>query len=387
MIGEEAARDRAFAVTAIRERLVHGNHCPIRPLSTRLPFDYHRVPGEARVLVAKGMGRLLLRRLRVEKRSPSTYADNDTDLLIARLAAATAGATWMWPGGRATCLVISHDIDGPDQAAGIQMFRSAAEQRGLRATFSVVGAHVGRYDTELRDLRRAGHEIALHDVAHDNRIAFLDRARIIARLASARAFLHDHGIRGFRSPSWYTSLALWTALEEIGFAYDMSVLDTYSFFEPSRNYGVASAFPYRVGGLTILPNTIPLELAWLWGVPVEDTLTYWRPKFDWLARNGGLIMIGVHPDRWWTGGQRAFGAYTACLDYVLETHRPACLTAGEVQAHFAREGERGATMLLEGAPPLAVARLGPGTWTSGRRVEDPFERRAVDAPLGREDGP
>ena len=71
--------------------------------------------------------------------------------------------------------------------------------------------------------------------------------------------MEEHGIEGFRSPSWYTSPQLWRALKRMGFCYDMSVVDSWPFFDRSRNFGVASIFPFRYGGLTIVPNTISYD--------------------------------------------------------------------------------------------------------------------------------
>jgi hypothetical protein len=101
----------------------------------------------------------------------------------------------------------------------------------------------------------------------------------------------------------------------MGFCYDMSALDSWPFFDRSRNFGVASIFPFRYGGLTIVPNTIPYDgPPRMCGYRVGEILTFWKPKLDWIARNGGLIMLNVHPDRWWSGTAKSAAMFGKVVD-------------------------------------------------------------------------
>jgi peptidoglycan/xylan/chitin deacetylase (PgdA/CDA1 family) len=345
----------------IRVRLLEGNSCSLPPLTNKLPFPYHFIPGDVRMWLGRLLFSRNLKKLRTQQRQPGSYADNSTDLLISALAGETdlQLPTWQWPEGKSCALVVSHDIDTPGQEKGVELLRAAAEKRGLRSTFSFVGSNLKGYEPLIRDLRSAGHEIALHDMHHDNRVAFLAEAEVVARLLPLKEAREAHGIVGFRSPSWYTSAALWRGLDKVGFQYDMSVLDSWPFFDPDRNFGVASLFPFSANGLVILPNTVPYDdTPWFCGYNIESILAFWKPKLDWIAGNQGLIMLNAHPDRWWSGSKRAAEMFGQTLDYILDQHEPARLRAIDVANHFRAESVRGATIALAGDPRLEIPRHG-----------------------------
>lgn len=342
----------------IRFQLLEGHCCPTPSVTSRLPFPYHWIPGDVRMWLGRMLFQKNLKRLRSESRFPRAYADNQTDRLITEYIEPMSGLPrWDWPQGARCALVVSHDVDTAGQTRGIEYLRKISEARGIRGTFSFVGETLEHYESLIRDLRAAGHEIALHDLHHDNRVAFMDTRSIVARLSPLREKLAAHGIRGFRSPSWYTSPALWSALRELGFAYDMSVLDSWPFFDPARNFGVASLFPFLADGLAILPNTVPYDdTPWFCGYPVQEILAFWKPKLDWIAANHGLIMINAHPDRWWSGNARAAEMLGRTLDDILEHHEPVVLRGIDAAHHVFAESARGAMSVVEGTPELQVPR-------------------------------
>ena len=72
---------------------------------------------------------------------------------------------------------------------------------------------------------------------HDNKIAFLDREDIAARLDGARDRIEGLGARGFRSPSLLRSAALYDVLED-RFEYDGATANSArwrSFPAPSES--------------------------------------------------------------------------------------------------------------------------------------------------------
>jgi len=143
----------------------------------------------------------------------------------------------------------------------------------------------------------------------------------------------------------------------LGFRYDMSVLDSWSFFDSSRNYGVGTLFPYRVDGLTILPNTIPFDdVPRFCGYAVSDIFSFWKPKLEWIARNEGLIMLNAHPDRWWSGSADAAAVFDRSIGYVLENFDPARLNAGGLAEHLNTQFARGALIALGDSPKLEIPR-------------------------------
>ena len=344
---------------AIRRNLLLGQLTDERPLSERSPIPYHWIPGRLRILLAKIVFQGHVRAMREDVgRRPQSYLDNTTDQLARHLAPNTGTEpVWRWPEGRRCALVLSHDTDTGGQERGISILLDVASRWGMPSTFSFVGRYLDGYGRFLGELKDRGVEVALHDLVHDNQIAFLDQKAIIDRLSPLAKWQAQLGIEGFRSPSWYCSPVLWHSLEQLGFLYDMSALDTWPFFSRGANHGVASWFPFIVDGLVVIPNTIPFELPWFCGYNKRDTLNFWKPKFDAIAHAEGLIMFNAHPDPWYCGNQRAAECLAACLDYIIETHDPALMSARQVAKHALAMARDGAMLQISGHPSLMVPRL------------------------------
>lgn len=132
-------------------------------------------------------------------------------------------------------------------------------QHGVRATFFVLGWVAQRTPTLIRELHRAGHEIACHGLTHELvykqtpelfRSETRESKNVIEDLIGVR-------VRGYRAASYsITAQSLWALdiLHELGFEYDSSIF-------PVRHdvYGIpgASRRPFRVadGRLLEVPLT------------------------------------------------------------------------------------------------------------------------------------
>jgi polysaccharide deacetylase family protein (PEP-CTERM system associated) len=127
-------------------------------------------------------------------------------------------------------------------------------RHGVRATFFVLGWVAERAPALIRQLHRAGHEIACHGLTHElvyKQTPELFRAET---LQSKRAIedLIGTRVRGYRAASYsITSQSLWALdiLQELGFDYDSSIF-------PVRHdlYGIpgASRQPFAVAGGRLL---------------------------------------------------------------------------------------------------------------------------------------
>ena len=328
-----------FEVAAdwIRARLLTGSAATVPSVTTRAPFPYHWIPGTVRMRV---MNRLLLgafRRARRDVRFPDLYAENGLDLVASRRGDRPANG-WRWPEGRGCAFVLSHDTDTCRESSEIRRLADLSRALDLRSTFMFVGRCIERYGELMRELTRDGFEVGLHDVVHDNRVAFLPEERIRERLGGwCRTWGRELGVSGYRSPSWYVSPALWRALDDLGFSYDCSVQDTHFLHDSWCNLGAATYYPFVVGNLVVMPNTIPFDMPWALGVDKAETTRFWRPKIDHIAARGGLIMINAHPARWFCGNDDGVAALEECARYVLERHRPWCATAAQIAEHVRGE--------------------------------------------------
>jgi polysaccharide deacetylase family protein (PEP-CTERM system associated) len=147
-------------------------------------------------------------------------------------------------------------------------------EHGFKATFFVLGWIAERNPSLIREISKAGHEIASHGYGHQ-RVTFLSRSEFRADIQRSREVIEDAcGIRvnGYRAPTFsITRQNLWALqiLAEEGFVYDSSIF-------PIRHdhYGIPDAprFPHRrqlEGGLSILE--FPISTARIAGINLPVT--------------------------------------------------------------------------------------------------------------------
>lgn len=225
---------------------------------------------------------------RQRRRSGSVWPINE--------AAAQRPEWWSgWPEGKQFAFVVTHDVEGQK---GMERSRALAElemQLGFRSSFNFVPE--GEYDTPL-SLRSflAGHgfEIGVHDLHHDGTL-YRSKADFIAGASRINEHLKRWQAIGFRSAFMFHDLE-W--LKELSVLYDASTFDTDPF-EPQPD-GANTIFPFWVGrsdgsGYVELPYTLAQDST-LFLVLGEKTNHIWKRKLDWVARNGGLALVNVHPD-------------------------------------------------------------------------------------------
>jgi polysaccharide deacetylase family protein (PEP-CTERM system associated) len=122
-------------------------------------------------------------------------------------------------------------------------------ERGVRATFFVLGPVAEQYPDLVRQIDAAGHELAVHGYWHQ-RVDRLDPERFageLDRAVQALSPLASQPVVGHRAP--YFSIddhSLWAleVLSESGFRYDSSFFPTRSML---YGYPGAPRFPCRVG--------------------------------------------------------------------------------------------------------------------------------------------
>jgi len=233
---------------------------------------------------------------------------------------------------------MTHDIDTKEGMKAAGPVLDEMLELGLKPCFILV-AHGYEWDTGFCDaVRASGGEIALHGDTHDNRIAYESPATIGERLDSCREVIRRHGIQGFRSPSLLVSDALY---EELGsrFAWDSSVpdTDTDTLLGPRR--GCGTIFPYRRGGILVLPTTMPADdRLLLMGHEGLDLLSVLRRKWAYVSQAGGLCHFLTHPEPHLFGRKLLRDLYRALLEEIQAEGDAWVATPSEVAAYW-REAE------------------------------------------------
>jgi hypothetical protein len=328
--------DLAFDPGVAVERLVReGLFSARRPASARLPFHYHRVPPRLRRLLRD----LMTRRAGDAAEGypswpiePSVEAARRIWLHAARAADPSLRLPWRWPDAKRFALCLTHDVDTEAGLAASLEFAAEEEERGLRGCFYLVASAYPLDDGRVAELAAHGAEVGLHDLAHDNRLAFLPGDEIAERLDRALEAVDGLGVRGFRSPSMLRSPALYAALRG-RFLYDSSVPDTGLL--PERN-GCATVFPFEVDGLPVVPLTVPPDGQLLSrGLQPAEVLAAWIAKCEWIAGVGGCAVHLTHPEPGFSAGAAMRPVLNGFLDWVRDRDDAWRALPADVAAHAA----------------------------------------------------
>ncbi len=200
-----------------------------------------------------------------------------------------------WPAGKQFAVVLTHDVESSRGQEQVPSLMELEQDLGFRSTFNFVPE---RYpiDDDLREhLRANDFEIGVHGLYHDGLLyQSLDVFR--QRAGQINRYLKEWQAVGFRSPAMHHNLD-WIHLLNI--EYDMSTFDTDPF-EPQAD-GVGTIFPFWVqnprqfSGYVELPYTLPQDFT-LFVLMQEKSIRIWKRKLDWIARNGGMVLLNTHPD-------------------------------------------------------------------------------------------
>ncbi len=154
----------------------------------------------------------------------------------------------------------------PRVGPNVERLLALLDRHRVKATFFVLGWVAERHPDLVRQVHRAGHEIASHGY-HHRLIYHQCRQRFREDAGGSKKLLEDitgEAVAGYRAPTYsITRQTLWALdiLAELGFQYDSSIF-------PVRHdrYGIPGAprFPYRfrtAGGRSLVelpPTTISL---------------------------------------------------------------------------------------------------------------------------------
>ncbi len=196
------------------------------------------------------------------------------------------------------------------------------EQRyGFVSSFNFVPERYNVSPALRAKLESEGFEVGVHGLNHDGKL-YSSREEFRRRAHKINRYIEQWGTVGFRSPAMHNNLE-W--IKDLNIEYDASTFDTDPF-EPQPD-GQYTIFPFYVegdanrSGYVELPYTLPQDFT-LYVILQEKDPSIWQRKLDWIARNGGMALVNIHPDYIHFGsgrpGNEEFPAnvYASFLDYV-----------------------------------------------------------------------
>jgi peptidoglycan/xylan/chitin deacetylase (PgdA/CDA1 family) len=216
--------------------------------------------------------------------------------------------------------------------AGLARILPILERHHVRATFFATGVFAQARGDLLGALAEAGHEIAVHGLAHPDDYGRMDAATAVDRLRAARALVESavgRSVRGVRTPHLRPCPAV--RLRAAGFVYDASPHPTWV---PTRYNGLGlPRRPWREDGLLRLPISV------LPGLRLPISFVWYRAAGASLRRLGcataawgaPYLQLYFHP--WEAEAIRAHGApawlavrcgepFLAALDALLDWAAP-----------------------------------------------------------------
>jgi peptidoglycan/xylan/chitin deacetylase (PgdA/CDA1 family) len=334
-------RENAARAIKVSGKAAH-NHLRLRaaytdrpPLSSRLPFSYRVVPGWARRLAARGVGRMRRRQAGRWAAFPGWPIDLSADFVADLEGAARPPLAE----GR-TPVVLTHDLDSPEGVRNLaRYFLGIEEKVGARSCNYVVPCAWPLDYVLLDEVQRRGHEIGIHGYDHSNKTPFADTAERQRRLEAARPLAQRYGAVGYRAPSLARTEMLIRDVARL-YRYDSSIPTAGGLF-PVPNNGCASARPWRLHGIWEIPITLPRDgsLRFLGYSPAEIG-RLWRETAETVARSGGVVCLLTHCETGFSGNALMLAVYEdflkwAASDMRFQFFRPSDLIARLDQSAFA----------------------------------------------------
>jgi len=200
-----------------------------------------------------------------------------------------------WQDGKKFAFVLTHDVELQGGHDKCKELLELEKKLGFKSSFNFVPE---RYSVsrELRDfITENGFEVGVHGLNHDGKL-FSNKKIFDSRAEKINKYLKEWNAVGFRAPAMHHNLE-W--INELNIEYDLSTFDTDPF-EPQSD-GVGTIFPFLVEGNGInnsyveLPYTLVQDFTLFVLIKAKST-DIWKEKLDWVAENGGMVLVNVHPD-------------------------------------------------------------------------------------------
>lgn len=255
-----------------------------------------------------------------------------------------------WPDGARAVICVTVHMDGPAVEAGrkqnglgiyskgryaarrgVPRHLDILERHGVAATFFMCGYDAELYPELMRDVHRAGHEIAAHGYQHegvdlgDEEPALLEKTHRILSDCIGKAPV------GWCSPSGRKSALTLPTLQRLGYFYDASEKDDDLPYLATIGGEVADDF-------LILPNnTVSLDDAPLFTQgqsTAAEACENWVEELQALTETDGYVHFTVHPRAGYGSGTPA---RSAAFDRFLATAKTIpglrFMTLGELARH------------------------------------------------------
>ena len=289
-----------------------------RPLFTRLPFAYYRVPVFLRnFLFAK------LAKQKKDPGYPSYPFDYGVDMLrhvflhSLKQKVGTVPYVHFWPGENEFAMTFSHDLDTASSFKCLESIREVEKEYGVNSSWYVVSRRYKIDFKKLKWLEKDGCEIGVHGYNHDGKLPYLKTGKIEKRLNYSLNKLRSFNVSGFRSAQLQRNERFLRILSK-HFDYDSTMPDVDYRSPVDVRSGVCTVFPYFVNRMVELPLSLPQDfrLKYTFNYSKKEYLDAWKNKLEYIRQVGGLAVLNTHPDDYLTGSPEGLDLYEQFLKHV-----------------------------------------------------------------------
>jgi peptidoglycan/xylan/chitin deacetylase (PgdA/CDA1 family) len=212
------------------------------------------------------------------------------------LSSAKKPVNWQgWLNNKKFAFILTHDVESIDGHDKCKELMQIEKDLNFVSSYNFVPEKYN-VSSELRKyLEDNGFEVGVHGLNHDGKL-FSSKSIFNARSKNINKYIKEWGAVGFRAPAMHHNLE-W--IKQLDIEYDLSTFDTDPF-EPQSD-GVGTIFPFIVerenkqNGYAELPYTLVQDFT-LFILMKEKDISIWKEKIDWIADNGGMVLVNVHPD-------------------------------------------------------------------------------------------
>jgi len=201
-----------------------------------------------------------------------------------------------WPDGKKFAFILTHDVElqgGHDKCLRLALLE---KELGFVSSFNFVPERYNVSSKLRYELLKHGFEVGVHGLNHDGKL-FSDKNIFNERAKKINNYINKWNVTGFRAPAMHHNLE-W--IHDLKIKYDLSTFDTDPF-EPQSD-GMKTIFPFFVRkwgstdkGYWEFPYTLAQDFT-LFILMKEKNISIWKTKLDWIADNGGMALVNVHPD-------------------------------------------------------------------------------------------
>ncbi len=202
--------------------------------------------------------------------------------------------------GMASVVLLTHDVDYRKGYDSVLEIAQMEADLGLRASYYfLVQAGYQISGDLLKKLLEMGHEVGVHGLTYDLRLAYRSKSTIVKQLKSAKQKLESlagQPISGFRNHSLRNSLNMLYAVKAAGFEYESNIYPIKNL--NSFNTFFCWPFSYENQDLVEIPVVWPMdtEIFRNLDLPDQEAYDFYREKILLIQNLHGVACLNFHPE-------------------------------------------------------------------------------------------